>query len=201
MSGYTPLFGEIVTSSIWNEDAYTCKVWVTLMALADIDGNVFAAAAGLAPVARVSIEQCKKAIQILSSPDPESRSDEQEGRRIIPIEGGWHIVNHAKYRKKAKSRAEYIRQWRLQKKKEIKNNETNETPSQEKKKGKKEKNIHKLNSYSNSVTGVTVAQQSVTGVTCNKKDVLDPPDKGTPEQWAAFRERGQLIEGEKQCGN
>jgi len=121
VSGYTPLFGEIVTSSIWNEDSNTCKVWVTMMALADLEGNVMASVAGLAPVVRISIEQCEKAIKKLSSPDPYSRTKDEEGRRIKEIDGGWHLVNHKKYRKKAKSRAEYYRNYRetqLQKQKQ-----------------------------------------------------------------------------------
>jgi len=117
MSGYTPLFPEIVNSSIWNEDAKTCKVWVTFMALADAQGNVYGSASGLAPTCRMSVSECKTAINILMAPDPESRSGEEEGRRLIPIEGGWHLVNHKKYRDKAKSRAEYLRNWRTQKKK------------------------------------------------------------------------------------
>jgi hypothetical protein len=113
MPGYIPLFGEIVTSSIWNEDAYTCKIWVTLMALSDKDGNIYASIAGLGPVARVTLTQAKKAIAILSEPDPYSRSKEYEGRRIVPIEGGWHIVNHDKYREKAQElgRKAYMRDY------------------------------------------------------------------------------------------
>ena len=117
MPGYTPLFPEIVNSSIWNEDAKTCKVWVTFMALADVHGNVYGSASGLASICRMSISECKTAINILMAVDPDSRSSDEEGRRLVPIEGGWHLVNHKKYRDKAKSRAEYLRNWRAQKKK------------------------------------------------------------------------------------
>ncbi len=125
MSGYTPLFGEIVTSSIWNEDAFTCKVWVTLLALADAAGNIYGSEAGFAPIVRITKDQCCKAIQTLSSPDPDSRSKEEEGRRIIPIDGGWHLVNHRKYRQKAKSHADYLRKWREEKRKKQREEEEN----------------------------------------------------------------------------
>jgi len=112
MAGYTPLFNEIVTSSVWNESNPTRIVWITMLALADKEGVVNASASGLAPVARVTLEECEKAIDILSSPDKDSRSPEYEGRRIIKIDGGWQVINHKKYREKAKSRAEYMRQYR-----------------------------------------------------------------------------------------
>lgn len=115
MQGYTPLFGEIITSSIWNEDDQVRIIWITLLALSDKDGNVMASISGLAPVARVSLSQCEKAIETLSSPDKYSRSLEKEGRRIEVIDGGWHIINHEKYRNKAKSRATYMRKYRASK--------------------------------------------------------------------------------------
>jgi len=55
----------------------------------------------------------------LKSPDPYSRTKQDEGRRIKEVEGGWLVLNHKKYREKAKSRAAYYREWR-QKKKESK---------------------------------------------------------------------------------
>ena len=148
MNGYTPLFQEIVTSSIWNEDMATRIVWVTMMALADKDGNVQASIAGLAPVARITLKECETAIKILSSPDEYSRSQEEQGRRIIPIEGGWHLVNHKKYRDKAKSRSEYYQNWREQKKKK-----SPQTPL-------KEETNSNSNSNSNSETARNSAQQT-----------------------------------------
>ena len=92
MSGYTPLFGSIVTSSIWNEDNETRLVWITMLALADCQGIVEGSVPGLAHVARVSTEECRKAIQVLSSPDPDSRTADHEGRRIHTVDGGWQIL-------------------------------------------------------------------------------------------------------------
>lgn len=114
MAGYTPLFNSIVTSSIWNEDSETRIVWITLLALADADGKVEGSVAGLAPVARIPIESCQKALGKLMAPDEYSRTKENEGRRIQEIDGGWLILNHRKFREKAKSRAEYYKKWRQQ---------------------------------------------------------------------------------------
>jgi hypothetical protein len=124
MSGYTPLFQSIVTSSIWNESDTTRIVWISLLALADAEGKVEGSVAGLAPVARVSVEQCEKALEKLKAPDKYSRTKEHEGRRIVEIDGGWQIYNHAKFRQKAKSRAEYMRRYRQEKKKVAKEEKT-----------------------------------------------------------------------------
>lgn len=94
------------------------------MALADAEGKVEGSVAGLAPVARVSIEQCEKALERLKAPDPYSRTKEHEGRRIVEIDGGWQILNHGKFRQRAKSRAEYMRRYRQEKKKVAKEEKT-----------------------------------------------------------------------------
>lgn len=117
MAGYTPLFSSIVRSSIWDEDAKTCKVWVTMLALADADGIVEGSLPGLAHECRVTRNECATALRILEAPDPDSRTPDNEGRRIKAVEGGWLVLNHAKYRKQARKRAEYYRRWRENEKK------------------------------------------------------------------------------------
>jgi hypothetical protein len=97
-SGYTKLFSNIVASTIWREDDKTRLVWITLLALSDRDGYVAASLPGLADLAHVSIEDCEMAIGKLQQPDKYSRSPEHDGRRIEAVEGGWLILNRAKYR-------------------------------------------------------------------------------------------------------
>ena len=98
MSGYTKLFNSIVTSTIWTEDDKTRIVWITMLALADKHGEVQASIPGLARVAGVSVADCEKALEKFLSPDPYSRTPDDEGRRIESIEGGWVLLNHGKYR-------------------------------------------------------------------------------------------------------
>jgi len=97
-SGYTKLFGSIVASTIWREDDKTRIVWITLLALSDKDGFVASSIPGLADLARVSIPECERALEKLQQPDPYSRSQEHDGRRIEVIDGGWYVINRAKYR-------------------------------------------------------------------------------------------------------
>lgn len=122
MSGYAKLFQSILDSSIWCEDSATRLVWITMLAMKNRDGNVEAAVPGLANRARVSIEDCRKALQVFLSPDPESRSKDHEGRRIKEIPGGWHILNHEVYRDKmsAADRREYWKNWKREARKKEK---------------------------------------------------------------------------------
>lgn len=127
MAGYTPLFGSIVRSSIWDEDNATRVVWITMLALADKDGFIEGSTKGLAHEARVSIRECSTAIEILKAPDPHSKTIDNEGRRIKEVESGWVILNYSLYRKKAKSRAGYYRNYRKLKKEEESNKEEEKT--------------------------------------------------------------------------
>ena len=95
---YTKLANSILTSTIWMEDDQTRIVWLTLLAMADKNGEVQASIPGLANVARVSIPSCHAAIDKFRSPDPYSRTKDDEGRRIEDIRGGWSLINHAEYR-------------------------------------------------------------------------------------------------------
>lgn len=95
---YTKLFSSIVTSTIWTEDATTCKVWVTMLAIANKHGEVLASIPGLAQIAGLGLNETESAIERFLSPDKYSRTPDDEGRRIERIEGGWMLLNHAKYR-------------------------------------------------------------------------------------------------------
>jgi hypothetical protein len=97
MAGYTKLFGSIVHSTIWREPTSTRIVWITMLALKDGKGDVHASVPGLADAARVTRAECEEALERLGAPDPDSSNKLEEGRRIIPIEGGWFVVSHQKY--------------------------------------------------------------------------------------------------------
>lgn len=98
MAGYAKLFSDIVDSSLWNEDAETCKVFVTLLALCDRDGYVRGTVGWLAGKSKVAIDKCDIAIQKLLAPDPYSRTPDHEGRRLERLEDGWLILNYLLFR-------------------------------------------------------------------------------------------------------
>lgn len=120
MAGYAKVFSSILTSTIWGESHATRIVWLAMLASADAHGVVEGSVPGFAHAARVTREEMEKALAKLMAPDPDSRSKEFEGRRIEAIDGGWRILNHAKYRERGAggegSRAPYMREWRKRRK-------------------------------------------------------------------------------------
>ncbi len=96
---YNKLFSKIVDSSIWLEPTPTRIVWLMFIAVMNEDGFVqFASVANVAYRARISDEDAEQAIKILEGPDPNSADDENDGRRIEKVPGGWIVLNAQKYR-------------------------------------------------------------------------------------------------------
>jgi hypothetical protein len=95
---YTKLFSSLVTSTIWAEDDKTRIVWITMLAISDKNGEVQGSIPGLARIAGVPVEDTRAAVLKFLSPDPDSRTKDDEGRRIEEIDGGWHLLNYQKYR-------------------------------------------------------------------------------------------------------
>ena len=96
---YNKLFTKILDSSIWLAPDQHRIVWITLLAAMDKDGNVqFASVGNVASRARVTREAAEEAIAAFEGPDADSGDDENDGRRIERIPGGWHVLNAHKYR-------------------------------------------------------------------------------------------------------
>lgn len=98
MAGYAKLFSRILDSTIWREDDPTRILWITMLAMADGGGVVECTIPGLADRAKITIPQCEAALYKFQEPDKYSWSQEYEGRRLIRVDEGWFLVNHAKYR-------------------------------------------------------------------------------------------------------
>lgn len=98
MSGFTKLVPEIVMSSIWNESPEVRCVWITMLAIKDEHGIVLGTEETLARIANVTLQHVTDAIERFSSPDKNSRTPDNEGRRIAKYDGGWIVLNHGKYR-------------------------------------------------------------------------------------------------------
>lgn len=101
--GFVKLYSSILDSSVWDCDAETRIVWITLLAMADADGRVHAAIPGIASRARVSIEATQKALELFQSPDPYSRNDKHGGRRIIKDGRDWMLLNFAEHRARSQT--------------------------------------------------------------------------------------------------
>ena len=103
---WTPIYDQLLESSIWGEPFKVRVMWITILLLAARPGRkgvVDVPLDTLAATAKMSVKDAREAITILSSPDPESRSVESEGRRIELLDShrtwGWRIINWDKYEK------------------------------------------------------------------------------------------------------
>lgn len=98
---FVKVFTSILDSTL-AEDYLTRHVFEDLLKLADRDGNVDMTASAIARRTAVPIEIVTKAIEKLCQPDSESRSIDEDGRRLIPLDShrswGWQIVNYLNYR-------------------------------------------------------------------------------------------------------
>jgi hypothetical protein len=72
-----------------------------MLAVADKNGEIQASIPGLARIAGVPVDDCRLAIAKFLSPDLDSRTKDDEGRRIENIDGGWSLLNFRKYREMA----------------------------------------------------------------------------------------------------
>ena len=100
---WTPLWSDILDSSVWVGTPKDVKiVWVSILALKDVDGNVTASLPAIAKKSELSIPETIKAMEYLLAPDQYSRFPDHAGRRLIPLSGqhGWHVVSHDHYKKK-----------------------------------------------------------------------------------------------------
>lgn len=98
---FAKVFAQIFDSSI-AEDYLIRHVFMDLLVLADMNGTVDMTLAAIARRTNVPIDIISRAIANLSNPDRTSRSDDEQGRRLVPLdthrEWGWQIVNYQKYR-------------------------------------------------------------------------------------------------------
>lgn len=115
---YVKLFSTILDSTLWEESVHVRMVWITMLVMADEYGEVGASVPGLAKRAGVDRAHVEQALASFLAPDPDSRSKENEGRRIEEIDGGWRLLNHDKYRRRRtpeedrKRNAEKQQRWR-----------------------------------------------------------------------------------------
>lgn len=186
---FTKLFSSITESTVWMETSNIRIVWITMLAMADRKGRVWASVPGLANRSRVPVDECRKAVETFLAPDPDSRTKENEGRRIEEIDGGWRLLNHEKYRAVRDDEAA----------KESKRNYINE-------RRRKERETKKLSSVNGSVEKTSTVElsrnslsvsvsESVSGIPQKKTGVIP-----TPEQVTAYStEIGYPMDGQAWC--
>jgi hypothetical protein len=98
---YAKLFTSIYQGTL-RGNSHGLLVFTNLLAHCDRDGVADIHPRAIAEEVGLSVEAVRAALDVLESPDDESRSPEEQGRRIIRIDEhrawGWRVVNYAKYR-------------------------------------------------------------------------------------------------------
>lgn len=91
---------EMLDSSVWIGTSADVKVlWVVMLVMADQNGEVRGGIPALMKHSELPRERCLIALDVLLSPDPDSKSQTADGRRIEEIDRGWRIVNYYYYRR------------------------------------------------------------------------------------------------------
>jgi hypothetical protein len=112
VSGYTPLFDSLTRGTLcgrWPD----IGLWPIILSLADKNGEVDVTPLYIAGITGLAEQEVIACMQRFCQPDPYSRSQDAEGRRLELLDDhrnwGWHIVNHGKYREKARLAAKNAR--------------------------------------------------------------------------------------------
>ena len=98
---YCKLFASLYQGTLRGK-SHEILVFTNMLAHADAEGCVDKHFRAIADEVGLSVDEVKAAVENLESPDPESRSPEMDGRRLLRINDhrawGWKIVNYGKYR-------------------------------------------------------------------------------------------------------
>lgn len=98
---YAKLFTSIYQGTL-RGNSHGLLVFTNLLAHADREGFADIHPRAISEEVGLTLEEVKAAIAVLESPDDESRSPEEQGRRIVRMDEhriwGWKIVNYVKYR-------------------------------------------------------------------------------------------------------
>jgi hypothetical protein len=108
-SGYTPLFGSLTTGTLcgrWPD----IGLWPIVLSLADRHGVVDVTPDYLARITGLQVDAVTACMARFCEPDPYSRSTAESGARLVLLDPearqwGWRVVNHGKYREKARKAA------------------------------------------------------------------------------------------------
>lgn len=103
--GYTPLYDHTLTGTLYGRWPHT-GIWACLLSRASREGVIDEVPASLAAAIGVDVGTLLRCIHDFMQPDPGSRTKDHDGRRLELIdpnrEWGWKVLNHGKYKEKAR---------------------------------------------------------------------------------------------------
>ena len=120
---YAKVFRTMFTGSMYGAGLHVFATWAWILTHKDEHGLVEVNTKLVAAELGAEVDQIERAIAYLTAPDPESRSHEEDGRRMVRMsQFGYRVVNHAKYREHGKDRTEYWRDYKANKRSESQKN-------------------------------------------------------------------------------
>lgn len=128
---YGKIFHSIYDGTL-AEDWRALITFQQLIVLCDADGVVDMTPASISRRTGIPLEHIEHGLNVLIKPDPSSRTDNEDGRRLLPLsdsrQWGWEIVNHKHYRdlRTANDRREYMRNYMKEKRSKQKLTKANE---------------------------------------------------------------------------
>lgn len=154
--GFVKIYGDrLLDSTLWLEPPDVRLVFLSMLAVADQDGVVDVP--GIRALARkinLPVDYVEPALARLMEPDPDSRSQSHEGRRVLARprpDVGWVCVNYESYREFRGRKTELARQRQARKR--------------ERDAGRDERDCHVGHASSASASGSEAASETVDGPT------------------------------------
>ncbi len=185
---YVKVFQTMYTGSLYGAGMHIFAVWAWILAHKDENGVAEVNPRQVAAELGGTVEQVRDALAYLCAPDPESRSPEEEGRRLVKVsQFGYTVVNHAKYRDRGQDRTEYWREYKRKKRGQdvhmstvdnVDNVDMSTDSTQAESKAESEANLPDIKSESDNHDPVAVRHEPDSDVIAAPKGPdLDSPDR------------------------
>lgn len=101
MANFSKIYDHILDSTLWEESPETRLVYLGMTFASDLDGNLQTRTmSALARRLNLPESYVEKGLLPLTEPDPKSANTAYEGRRIVPVQGGWLVVSKPEYVKR-----------------------------------------------------------------------------------------------------
>ena len=103
---FTKVYRGFFKGSLADQPPFARLLFLAMLSEADENGIALGTPSFWAGYVRISVEDVEKGLEILSSPDPDSTSTDDDGRRIVPWGEGanrWKIVNYRLYYERNRS--------------------------------------------------------------------------------------------------
>lgn len=120
MGTFSKIVDSILDSTLWEESPEARLVFLGMTFASDLDGELLTRTrSALARRLNLPEDYLDRGLAVLTSPDPASANQAHEGRRVVPIDGGWLVVSKRRYvdsqTKKQSKWAEQKAAWRASK--------------------------------------------------------------------------------------